>query len=187
MYCKINGPVKQNLAGVTPSALSKVFQTPLSLGMWRVFVGHPSRLSSSTYCYDPPVSGCQGHQLIFVCYPKETPMIDDLIQIRLMGEKKRPENEHFRRYLKSHDHSDRRLRRMAEDIQEQIDCTTCANCCRVATTGVSERDIERLARHLGTTPGRFVSEYTAMSEDGLILKRGEGGCVFLEGHLCSIY
>ena len=44
-------------------------------------------------------------------------MIEDLVQIRLLGEKKRPENERFRRYLKSHDHSDRRLRRMAEELR----------------------------------------------------------------------
>ena len=105
-------------------------------------------------------------------------MIEDLVQIRLLGEKKRPENERFRRYLKSHDHSDRRLRRMAEEIEEQIDCTQCANCCRVATTQVNERDVERLSRHLGTSPARFLADYTTMSDDeGLIL----------EGNLCSVY
>src|SRR5712691_8594023 len=105
-------------------------------------------------------------------------MIDDLVQIRLLGEKKRPENERFRRYLKSHDHSDRRLRRMAEEIEEQIDCTKCENCCRVATTRVGERDIERLSGHLGTSTERFVADYSIMSEDeGLILKRGDTGCV----------
>ncbi len=115
-------------------------------------------------------------------------MINDLVQIRLLGEKKRPENERFRRYMKSHDHSDRRLRRMAEEIEEQIDCTLCANCCRVATTRISERDIERLTRHLGTSPERFVADYTIMSEDeGLILRRTDAGCVFLEGNLCSVY
>jgi len=56
-------------------------------------------------------------------------MITDLVQIRLLGEKKRPENERFRRHMKAHDHSDRILRRIAEGIQDQIDCTQCANCC----------------------------------------------------------
>ena len=54
-----------------------------------------------------------------------TGMITDLVQIRLLGEKKRHENERFRRHMKSHDHSDRILRRIAEGIEEQIDCT-CA-------------------------------------------------------------
>ena len=29
-------------------------------------------------------------------------MITDLVQIRLLGEKKRPENERFRRHIKTH-------------------------------------------------------------------------------------
>jgi Fe-S-cluster containining protein len=116
-------------------------------------------------------------------------MLQDLVQIRLLGEKKRPENERFRRYLKSHDHSDRRLRRIAEEIQSEIDCTICANCCRVATVRVSDRDVERLARHFGIERGEFLATYTTISdEEGRILRRDEAaGCVFLEGTACRVY
>src|SRR5271165_3128633 len=116
-------------------------------------------------------------------------MITDLIQIRLLGEKKRPENERFRRHMKSRDHSDRILRRIAEGIEEQIDCTVCANCCRVATATVSERDVERLARHLRMAPAKFMADYTMDSEEeGRILRRTEAaGCVFLDGTTCTVY
>ena len=116
-------------------------------------------------------------------------MITDLVQIRVLGEKKRGENERFRRFLKSRSHSDRILRRIAEGIQEQIDCTTCANCCRLATVQVSERDIERLARYLGIAPGKFLAEYTVESADeGRILRRDDAnGCVFLSGFECTVY
>src|SRR6516165_999223 len=113
-------------------------------------------------------------------------MITDLVQIRTLGEKKRDENLRFRRHMKSRDHSDRILRRIAEEIEGQIDCTACANCCKVATVRLTERDVERLARHLRISPQRFVSEYTAESEEeGCILKRDpESGCVFLSGRDC---
>jgi Fe-S-cluster containining protein len=116
-------------------------------------------------------------------------MITDLVQIRLLGEKKRPENERFRRYMKSHDHSDRILRRMAERIAEQIDCRECANCCKVATVQLSERDVERLARYLRIPAPQFLAEYAAESEEeGVILRRtDETGCVFLAGKECSVY
>ena len=116
-------------------------------------------------------------------------MITDLVQIRLLGEKKRPENERFRRHLKTHDHSDRILRRIAEGIQDQIDCTQCANCCRVATVKVSERDVERLARDFRIAPAEFLARYTIESEDeGVILRRtDEAGCVFLAGNACTVY
>jgi Fe-S-cluster containining protein len=116
-------------------------------------------------------------------------VITDLVQIRLLGEKKREENLRFRRHMKSHDHSDRILRRIAEDIEEQIDCTQCANCCRVATATVAERDVDRLARHFRVKPERIMADYVVESEEeGLILRRRENGeCVFLEGNLCSVY
>ena len=116
-------------------------------------------------------------------------MIADLVQIRTLGEKKRTENSRFRQFLKSRDHSDRILRRIAEDVQEQIDCTQCAECCRVATAKLSERDVERLMRHLRISRDRFLAQYTMQSaEEGLILKRSEeSGCVFLEGYSCTVY
>jgi Fe-S-cluster containining protein len=116
-------------------------------------------------------------------------MITDLVQIRLLGEKKRPENERFRRHMKSRDHSDRILRRVAEGIEQQIDCTQCGNCCKVATAKVSERDVERLARYLRIKPARFLAEYTTeSSEEGTILRRIEPqGCVFLDGTTCTVY
>ena len=116
-------------------------------------------------------------------------MITDLVQIRLLGEKKRDENLRFRRFLKSHDHSDRILRRIAEDIEEQIDCTQCANCCKVATAVVSERDAGRLARHLRIALAQFLADYTVETrEEGRILRRSEEtGCVFLKGTACTVY
>ena len=115
-------------------------------------------------------------------------MLTDLVQIRRLGEQKREENFRFRSYLKRHDHSDRRLRRLGEQIEGGIDCTQCANCCRVAEAGVTERDIKRLARFLGVTREAFRRDFTQHGEfKELILKRSEAGCVFLKDNLCSVY
>ena len=117
-------------------------------------------------------------------------MITNLVQIQQSGEKKRDENFRFRSFMKSRDHSDRILRRIAEGIQEQIDCTQCANCCKTSTTEIAERDIDRLARHLGTSREDFLRDYTMRDdEDALSLKfdQAEGGCVFLDGNRCTVY
>ena len=86
-------------------------------------------------------------------------------------------------------HSDRRLRRIAEEIEEQIDCTVCANCCLVATVCLSDRDIERLSKHFSMSRAQFLEEYTTLSEDeGRILRRSDAnGCVFLEGKAGGVY
>ena len=113
----------------------------------------------------------------------------DLVQIRLLGEKKRDENLRFRRFMKSRDHSDRILRRIAEDIEEQIDCTSCANCCRVATAVVTERDAERLSRYLRIPAVELLARYTEESEEEgrILLRSREQGCVFLDGNTCTVY
>jgi Fe-S-cluster containining protein len=115
-------------------------------------------------------------------------MITDLVQIRRLEHQKRGENAKFRAYLKSHRHSDRRLRRFGEEIEAEIDCTQCANCCRITDVGITERDIEKLAKFIGVSEREFRQQFTARDDAGaLILKREESGCAFLKGNLCSVY
>ncbi|HYO83474.1 MAG TPA: YkgJ family cysteine cluster protein [Bryobacteraceae bacterium] len=115
-------------------------------------------------------------------------MITDLVQIRRLGEQKRAENERFRRHLKTHSYADRRVRRVAEEVESGIDCTSCANCCRVASVVLQERDVARLSKYLGVRPDIFIREYTQSSaEEGLVLRKGENGCVFLDGTACTVY
>ena len=116
-------------------------------------------------------------------------MITDLVQIRLLGAKKREENFRFRSFMKSRDHSDRILRRIAQGIEEQIDCTQCANCCREATAKVTARDVDRLARHFRVKPERIRAEYVVPDEEEefVLRRREDGECVFLSGNLCTVY
>lgn len=115
-------------------------------------------------------------------------MLTDLVQIRRLGENKRDENERFRKHLKRHDFVERRFRRIAEEIEDQIDCRSCANCCRVATTTLAERDVAKLAKYLRISLAQFLRDYTDKSPDeGLILKRTEAGCIFLDGNDCTVY
>jgi hypothetical protein len=115
-------------------------------------------------------------------------VVTDLVQIKRFGEKNREENKQLRAWMRRHNFAERRLKTIAEDIQDQIDCTACANCCRVATTPVTERDIERLCRFLGCTAAEFLRDYTDESEEeGRILKRTDNGCIFLADNLCTVY
>lgn len=115
-------------------------------------------------------------------------METDLVQIKRLGEKRREENQHFRAWLKHHKFAERRFKAIAQDVEEALDCTACANCCRVATTRIGERDCERLAKFLGLKRDIFLRDYTVETPDeGRILKRTANGCVFLSGNLCSVY
>jgi len=115
-------------------------------------------------------------------------VITDLVQIKRFGEKQRDENQRFRAWMKRHNFVERRFKAIAQEVEDAIDCTACANCCRVATTQVTVRDAERLARHLGMKVPDLLRDYTVETPDeGRILKRDQNGCIFLEGNLCSVY
>ncbi|MFN7938426.1 MAG: YkgJ family cysteine cluster protein [Bryobacteraceae bacterium] len=116
-------------------------------------------------------------------------VITDLVEIQRMGEKKREENKRLRAYMRTHHAVERRLRKLAEGVENAIDCRECANCCRVATVKLREREVDKLAKFIGVTRRQFLRDYCTQSEEeGLILKRTEeSGCVFLEGNLCGVY
>jgi uncharacterized protein len=76
-------------------------------------------------------------------------MLTDLVQIRRLGETKLQENERFRKHLKRHNFVERRFRHIAQQVTEQIDCTQCANCCKVATTRLTDRDVDKIVRFMG--------------------------------------
>ena len=115
-------------------------------------------------------------------------MITDLVQIRRLGEKKLDENKRLRHHLKRHNFVERRLKRIAEETEEAIDCRSCANCCREATARLIDRDIDKLVRFLGMRREEFLRDYTVLTEDeGRVLRRNENGCVFLGGNDCTVY
>ena len=116
-------------------------------------------------------------------------MLTDLVQIERLGKKKWQENLRFRTYLARYARRNRNLLRLAEQVHEQIDCRTCANCCREGEAGISNRDIDRLAKFIGVTTKEFREQYTMRAKDNeLILKRdSKTGCVFLKDNLCSVY
>jgi uncharacterized protein len=115
-------------------------------------------------------------------------VVTDLVQIRRQGEHNREENLRFRKWIKSHNYVERQFRHAGEEVHAAIDCRECAECCRVTEVQLAERDIEKLARFLRISPQRFRQDYTALDNDGaVILKRGERGCVFLQGNECTVY
>lgn len=117
-------------------------------------------------------------------------VVTDLVEIRRLGDIQKAENLEFRRYLTAHHHPVEEFQRLAEEIQHQIDCTACANCCRYSVVSVGHAEIEALSNHLHVHPDQVVERYTDPDPDAparRILKSGKDGCVFLKGTLCAVY
>jgi Fe-S-cluster containining protein len=116
-------------------------------------------------------------------------VVTDLVQIRRLAETDRGENLSFRRFLKEHHYPQGLFRRIAREVEQQIDCQKCANCCREPRVSVSGQDIDALARYLEMPPEHIIKEYTVVDRDDreTILRQTEGACVFLDGNLCMVY
>lgn len=117
-------------------------------------------------------------------------MVTDLVEIRRLGATKQAENLEFRRYLTARHHRVEELQTVAAEIQPQINCTACANCCRYSVVSVSQAEIESIARHLGVGPGEVLERCTVPDPEAparRLLRSGTSGCVFLDGNLCTVY
>jgi Fe-S-cluster containining protein len=101
------------------------------------------------------------------------------------------ENWRFRTYVKHRLNLgdaalDTVVRDTADEVMEQVDCTTCGHCCRTLQIVVDDFDIGRIARRLGEKPEVVKRKYVRREKDGeLVFNRQP--CPFLEGNICTVY
>ncbi|MGE5486926.1 MAG: YkgJ family cysteine cluster protein [bacterium] len=111
-------------------------------------------------------------------------------EIRRAAERMEAEYLDFRRYLKAHHCPLEPLHEIAAEVESQIDCTACANCCRHGSVTVTEADIAAIAEYLGTTREEVIRLYTVpdpAAPHPRLLASTKQGCTFLDGTLCLVY
>ena len=117
-------------------------------------------------------------------------MVTDLAEVFRIGTAKVAENVAFRRHLSAKHARDTPFQILASEIQQHVDCTACANCCRHSVVPVNAHEVDAIAQCLGTTPEAVTRLYTVRDPDAptsRILGTSPDGCVFLDGNLCIIY
>ena len=73
------------------------------------------------------------------------------------------------------------------EVFEEIDCLSCANCCKTISPTFTQRDIERISSRLRMKPGEFVEKYLYVDEDDDFVFQ-QTPCPFLqEDNRCEIY
>ena len=50
-------------------------------------------------------------------------------------------------------------------VFNEINCLDCANCCKTTGPLYTEKDIERIAKHLRMKPSDFETKYLRIDED----------------------
>lgn len=117
-------------------------------------------------------------------------VVTDLDEVRRLGTAKAAENVAFRRYMSAHHAGDKQFQILANDVQQHVNCTACANCCRDSVVSVDKQDIEAISRRLGVTPDAVARLYTVPDREApalRILANSRRACIFLKGNLCQIY
>ncbi len=118
-------------------------------------------------------------------------MITDLLEIRSLTKSSEAENLRFRRFLRNHHQDEEPFRILAQEVEAQIDCTQCANCCRQTVVEVSDAEIARIAQYLRIEPADVIRLYTTTEDPDArgtrVLINRSDGCTFLAGNLCIVY
>lgn len=72
-------------------------------------------------------------------------------------------------------------------VFNEINCLDCANCCKTTGPLYTEKDIERISKHLRMKPSDFETKYLRIDEDNDKVLQNLP-CFFLnEDNTCSIY
>ncbi len=58
------------------------------------------------------------------------------------------------------------VQKLNDQAFDEIDCLSCANCCKSLGPRITDRDIERLAKHFKKKPSAIIEEYLRIDEDG---------------------
>ena len=87
-------------------------------------------------------------------------LVTDLGEVFRLGTAKAEENIAFRRHLSAHHHTDKPFQVLASEVQQQVDCTACANCCRHSIVSVNKGEIQGIAEYLRVAPEEVLHLYT---------------------------
>lgn len=82
---------------------------------------------------------------------------------------------------------DRQMQELHEEEFSRTNCLDCANCCKTTGPLFTNKDIERISKHLKMKPQQFIQQYLRIDEDKDYVLQ-EMPCAFLDAdNYCLIY
>jgi Fe-S-cluster containining protein len=74
-----------------------------------------------------------------------------------------------------------------EEAFEHTDCLSCARCCKETGPLFTNKDVDKLARHLKISPGQLQDTYLRLDEDRDWVLKSTPCPFLLEDNRCSVY
>jgi len=113
----------------------------------------------------------------------------ELEDLHKKAKKLRGEHKKFLDKLKRN--PPKKLDDIMEDLHDktfsEVDCLSCANCCKTTSPIITNLDIKRISKYLKIKPTQFEQEYLRIDEDQDFVYKG-APCPFLgDDNHCMIY
>ena len=116
------------------------------------------------------------------------------INLRLFRKNVILNKKNFRRFLGwLEKNPPKQLDKIAElvdkKVWEEVDCLTCANCCKTMSPTFTVKDVKRISAHLGMQPLEFREKYLYLEKKDNDWMNKKQPCQFLNlsNNMCSIY
>ena len=113
----------------------------------------------------------------------------DYERLQSLAKQKEKENKRFAKNLKNKKPKDldKVVLQLHNDVFEKIDCLDCAYCCKGLGPRITEKDINRISKHLKLSTDKFISQYLKIDEDNDYVF-SKIPCPFLmDDNYCFIY
>lgn len=113
----------------------------------------------------------------------------DLEKLPKLAREKQSENKKFFQKLKQKPpkNLDYQVQVFHDEAFEEINCLSCANCCKTTGPLFTNADIERISKHLKMKSQQFIQTYLRVDEDNDYVLQ-QLPCAFLDAqNYCLIY
>ncbi|PQJ30687.1 zinc/iron-chelating domain-containing protein [Nonlabens arenilitoris] len=107
---------------------------------------------------------------------------------QLAAQKKKENQVYFKKLKKKAPKNlDGLMQDLHDETFEEVDCLSCANCCKTTGPLFTHKDIDRIAKHFRMKPSDFIDQFLRIDEDkDYVLQKVP--CHFLGAdNYCSIY
>jgi uncharacterized protein len=86
-------------------------------------------------------------------------------------------------------HLDKLTAALEPEVWKEVDCLTCANCCKTMTPTFTVADIKRISAHFKLTPDEFKTKWLVYEKKDKDWQNKKQPCQFLnlKDNKCSIY
>jgi len=78
---------------------------------------------------------------------------------------------------------------VSRNVWKEVDCLSCANCCKTMSPTFTVKDVKRISAHLGMQPLAFREKYLYLEKKDNDWMNTQQPCQFLNltTNMCSIY